>query len=138
MNNEHLQEFDFVVNEFGWIAKIPGSPQLLGQEVTLFISTFPEKAEECAGVSKKQAELLRSIVPSLTELLKRVEYELVAYNKDSDPEFYTAICNPQVWLNIEDNDDCSWQVVVQRSDSPDFGYHAEFKGVEFVELWAAD
>ncbi len=28
--------------------------------------------------------------------------------------------------------------MIERTDNPDFGYHAEFKGTNFVEIWAGD
>ena len=88
-------------------------------------------------VSASQAALVRLITPALPTILKRVEQEMIAYN-DHDPEFRAFLSDPQVWLSSEHDDGEAWTFVIERTDNPDFGYHTEFKGTSFVEIWAGD
>ncbi len=80
---------------------------------------------------------MRMITPALPAILKRVEEAMVTYN-DHDPNFREFVRNPYVWLDSEEDNGQSWTFVIERTDNPDFGYHAEFKGTEFVEIWAGD
>jgi hypothetical protein len=53
-------------------------------------------------------------------------------------ELGTVFGNPKLWLSADVEDEREWTLVVERSDWPDFGWHLEFHGVEFRELWAGD
>jgi hypothetical protein len=140
MSDQCLQELGPVASDFGWRAKLPGAPLLFGKEVTLFIFTgiAPMSSAPLPSISLKQAALVHSIIPALQEVIRRVEEELSAYEPDLASDANAVFCNPQVWLDSEDNDCSSWTLIVERSDWEDYGYHAEFKGTEFVELWAGD
>jgi hypothetical protein len=65
-----------------------------------------------------------------------VETELTAYAEKLEPEFRSVLRDPRIWLDAERDDGISWTFVIERTDWPDFGYHVEFKGIEFVEIWA--
>jgi hypothetical protein len=137
----NLDLFDLAAGEYGWSAAFPpGSPCLFGKEISLEIHTrmTPNDPPTLPPISASQASLVDSIIPVLPSLVQRVEIELEAYSKEFNPEFQKVISHPHVWLNSENDDGLSWTFVVERSDAPDFGYHAEFKGTEFVELWAGD
>ncbi len=139
MNDSQLPELRLFPYEYGWHANLDESLRLFDHRVNLEIQTrlIPTKPAVLTPVSKTQAELVRKIIPDLSSLLSRVETELRNYNS-SDPEFLTEFNDPRIWLNCETDDGASWTVVVGRKDWPDFGYHAEFNGTEFVELWAGD
>ncbi len=141
MSDQLLSEYKLLPDEYGWTGGFPGGPHLLfGREVGLEIHTrsVPDDPPVLPPVSASQATLVRAIAPALSDLLKRVEKELIRYNEKFDPEFGNYIRDPIVWLSSEHDDGVSWSFVVERTDNPDFGYHAEFRGTEFVELWSAD
>ncbi|AOS45959.1 hypothetical protein Verru16b_03050 [Lacunisphaera limnophila] len=60
-----------------------------------------------------------------------------SYHQDHEPAFQDFLDRPHIWLDYE-CDGKTWSFVVGRTDNPDFGYHADFRGLEFIELWAAD
>jgi hypothetical protein len=113
---------------------------LFGKEVSLEVHTrtTPGESDTTPTITASQAALVRRIIPALSSVVERVETELRAYNEKYDPGFERCICDPQIWLHSESDDGLSWTFVIERADNPDFGYHAEFKGTDFVELWAGD
>ena len=136
MSRPYLPEFSLTPGDCGWTARLPGSPCLFGQEVSLEIHTrmIPTEANDLPTVSWSQASLVRSLVLKLPSLLQRVERELVAYNQTLDPDFYSVICHPHNWLSSESDDGVSWTFVVSRTDNPDYGYDLEFSGTELIQL----
>ena len=98
---------------------------------------MPDNPKVLPPVSERQAVLVRQITPALAAILKRVEEAMIAYN-DHDPSFRAFIRDPHVWLDSEDDDGESWTFVIERTDNPDFGYHSEFRGTNYVEIWAGD
>jgi hypothetical protein len=99
---------------------------------------IPIEPKVLPPVSPSQASLVRSIVPALPSILHRVESELTAFTQKHDPDFHTAVRHPHIWLDSESDDGVSWTFVVGRTDNPDFGYDLEFRGTEFIQLWAGD
>lgn len=141
MSNRQLHNFSLTPGDYGWSAHpAPDSPRLFGKEVSLEIHTrsIPSEPKILPSVSQSQTALVRSLVPALPSILQRAERELTAYNEKYDPEFHRAIHNPHIWLSSETDDGITWTLIVGRVDNPDFGYHAEFQGTEFIELWAGD
>jgi len=141
MDTSFHQEFALAPDAYGWTGKFPGGPhRLFEKEIALEIHTrlIPIEPVVLPDVSGRQANLVRAIAPGLPIILKRVEKELIDYAYKFDPKFNEVIDRPHVWLNCEDDDGPSWTFVVGRADSPDFGYHLEFKGSEFIRIWAAD
>jgi len=141
MSNQFLPEFNLQPDEYGWTGRFPGGPHcLFGKEISLEIHTrsLRTRPKVLPPVSASQAALVSAITPELPTILKRVEEELTAYNRKYDAGFKEFVRDPHVWLSCESEDGTSWTFVVERIDSPDFGYHAEFKGTKFIELWAGD
>src|SRR5437016_6120462 len=137
---QRLPEFTLAPTDYGWSGRFPGEPrQIFGKEVRVQIDTrlVPDEPKVLPPVSMTQATLVRIIAPALPAVLKRVEEAMVAYH-EHDPDFRAFIRDPQVWLSSEDDDGQSWTFVIERTDNPDFGYHAEFKGTNFVKIWAGD
>jgi len=140
VNKKRLSEFDFTPTDYGWSGSFPGEKRyLFGKEISLRIDTrlVPNNPKTLPPISKHQAELTRTIAIVLPAALKKVEEAMVGYN-DHDPDFRSFIRDPGVWLDSEHDDGLSWTFVVERTDNPDFGYHVEFKGTNFVEIWAGD
>src|SRR5712671_7913797 len=141
MSSQHLSEFSLTPGDYGWSAHLPpGSPRLFGEEVVLEIHTrtIPGEPKILPPVSRRQASLVRSLIPALPSLLQRVENELTTCNQKRDPDFHTVIRHPHIWLSNESDDGVSWTFVVGRTDNPDFGYDLEFKGTEFIQLCTGD
>jgi hypothetical protein len=99
---------------------------------------IPNEPKVLPPISPNQAVLVKKIARALPLLIKQLEQEFIIYNQEFDPDFREFLTHPHVWLDAEAKDKTTWTFVVERIDNPDFGYHAEFKDVEFVELWAGD
>jgi hypothetical protein len=139
-NRGSLAGFDLTSDKTGWTGKFPGGQYtVFGKEICLHVDT--REAMNAPGtpppISTKQAALVSSLVPTLPSLLKKVEEVMIGYDKD-EPGFREFVRNPHVWLNSDDDDGVSWTFVIERTDNPGFGYHLEFKGTKFVEIWAGD
>lgn len=81
--------------------------------------------------------LVRQVLAGLPALLGIAEAQLGA-SADDDDRVEDVACRPHVWLSAEVEDEMDWTLVVERTDWPDFGWHLEFHGLEFRELWAGD
>lgn len=137
---EQLPEFALTPTDYGWTGKFPGGPwQIFGKEISVQIDTrmVPNKPQVLPQVSASQAALVHTIAPALPAIIGRVEQEMVKYN-DHERGFREFVRNPQIWLSSEKDDGKTWAFVIERTDNPDFGYHAEFKGTKFIEIWAGD
>jgi hypothetical protein len=137
---ERLPEFVLAPTDYGWTGRFPGGPwRIFGKEVSVEIDTraVPYRPEVLPSVSVSQAELVHKITPALSAILTQVEQAMVKYN-NHDADFRQHIAHPQVWLNSEKDDGLTWAFVIERTDNPDFGYHTEFKGTNFIEIWAGD
>lgn len=141
MSSQLLPDFMLQPFDYGWKSGFPNGPwRLFGREVSVEIHTriVPYRPIDLSPISEKQAALVRKIASELGEIIKRVETELTAYDSSFDSDFQDFITNPSVWLSSEKDDGQTWAFVIERTDNPDFGYHAEFKGTEFIELWGGD
>ena len=137
---ERLPDFVLAPTDYGWTGRFPGGPwQIFGREVCVQIDTreVPDDPKVLPSVSASQAALVHTIAPALPAILKRVEEEMVKYN-DHEPGFREFVRGPQVWLSSKKDDGDTWAFVIERTDNPDFGYHTEFKGTNFIEIWAGD
>ncbi|HXC35307.1 MAG TPA: hypothetical protein VNV43_05490 [Candidatus Acidoferrales bacterium] len=137
---DRLPDFRLAPNEYGWTGKFPGGPwRIFGKEISVQIDTraVPYRPKDLPAVSVSQASLVHLIAPVLPMIIKRVEEAMVNYN-DFDPDFRKYIRDPQVWLSSKKDDGKTWAFVIELTNSPDFGYHTEFKGTNFVEIWAGD
>ena len=143
MSPNPLPEFFWTAHSQGWSAPLPNAPRFFGREIGLDIHTRPidsiysAQSEPPPPVSDSQASLVREILLFLPSIVDQVERALIAYEKD-DPDFQRVVLNPHIWLSIEDDDRWSWAFVVESTENPDFGWHAEFKGSELKELWSGD
>ena len=141
MNSPLLPELSLAPGDYGWTGQLPEEiHRLFGREIGVEIHTreVPDDPKVLPPVSQSQAALVGSIKISLPAILKRVEAEMVEYNQKFDPDFRGFIKRPHIWLRSSKDDGMSWTFVIGRTYNPDFGYHAEFKGTEFVELWSGD
>jgi hypothetical protein len=137
---ERLPEFVLAPTDYGWTGRFPGGPwRIFDKEVSVEIDTraIPGDPEALPPVSVSQAALVHMITPALPAILTRVEQAMVKYN-DHNPDFRKYVRNPQVWLSSEKDDGLTWTFVIERTDNHDFGYHTEFKGTNFIEIWAGD
>ena len=140
ITRQRLPEFTLTPTDYGWEGSFPGEVhKLFDQEVHVKIDTrtVPDDPEILPPVSVNQAELVRLITSNLNAILKQVHEVMLKYN-DYDPDFAEFVEDPHVWLDSERDNGESWTFVIERSDSPDFGYHVEFIGTDFVEIWAGD
>src|SRR3954463_9293717 len=135
-----FSDLQFTPHEYGWEAPLPNAPRLFGHPISIDIHprSVPTDPPTLPPISEDQAALAQKILLHLGAIIERVEAELIAYIKKWEPNFQQLVCDPNIWLNCETNDGESWTMIVHRTDNPDFGYHAEFRNAEFIELWAGD
>jgi hypothetical protein len=137
---DRLPDFRLAPNEYGWTGKFPGGPwRIFGKEISVQINTrnLYYRSKQLPAVSANQVAIVHLIAAALPAIIKRVEKAMVKYN-DFEPDFRKFIKDPHVWLSREKDDGETWAFVIERTDNPDFGYHTEFKGTNFVEIWAGD
>jgi hypothetical protein len=105
---------------------------------------FTTEVYPVAGVPQRPKEpelaLARNVLRNLDEVLAsaRLNYlkEYVRFQ-----EFLEGTSHPTVWICRETQEgqgEDRWSFVVELKTAPDFGTHLEFRGLEFLELWAGD
>lgn len=155
--NEHLKRelpmLSFTADEYGWRAEIQASTlKCFGLQVevkidTRNIPTFPSQLPE---VDEKQAILVALILSEFPRILPIIEEQFEKTVRPYDPEYRNTLCKPHLWIRLADcpdsnnsyaphvRKDMEWTFVCGRTDNPDFGYHFEFNGTRFIELWSGD
>lgn len=75
----------------------------------------------------------------LPELVRDAEKRLLEYANESTPMITTSddIQNPHIWLDPEAESEAQWTIVVEMKDNDGYGWHIEFNGAEFRDLWSA-
>ena len=132
-----IQKSSFQETERDWIASVPpGFGVLFGQPLSIKVGRHIDEGDSMADES---LDLVRQILATLPEVLRLAAAALERYEKNDQPVL-ACLTRPYIWLGTEndDEDKTLWTLVVERSDWPDFGYHIEFKGTDFVEIWAGD
>jgi len=104
------------------------------------IGIWIESADDGSCPAPEMRALLDQILCDLPSVIDSAQTELSRYENDSEEDYSTHIKNPHIWLTIDlvPNDPTAWTFVVERDDWPDFGWHIEFRGIRFHEIWAGD
>ncbi len=145
MHGDLLSALNLQPHKLGWSGLIRDAPRFFGREISIDVHTLEFDIEHHnrkdgvapPAISAKQASLVRLILPALSSIVECVEREMTDVEA-SDPGFREVVRNPHVWLSAEADDDLSWTFVVESTMNPDFGWHFEFKGAEFLEVWSGD
>jgi hypothetical protein len=138
MPADMLSDLNLMPHEYGWHAPLRNAPRFLGHGLSIDIHTrlIPYDPEILPPISATQAALVRSLLPFLGPIIERVEREVVEY--EPDDRWRAVIDNPHIWLSNEDEDGESWTFVIESTENPDYGWHVEFKRLEFHCIWAGD
>lgn len=137
-----LRKLAFKPDVYGWRAVLPPAAPKLFEKLAIILDVntrlYPQKPEALPEISETQEALLDRLSPALPIVVKRVELALTKFHKKHEPNFLAKIDKPRIWLAKHNDDGITWAFITGRKDNKDFGYHAEFKGEKFVELWAGD
>ena len=130
-------------DKFGWWAELPlAAGDFLGTPMRINVQTRPiPEAGAPPRPNEAELQLVRIVLEGWRPVLLRAETEFRAYNAPHDPNAENIIREPHVWIDREcmtEEGQSRWTLVVGRRDAPDFGYHLEFEGTEFLEIWAGD
>jgi hypothetical protein len=134
---------DLKRTKYGWRAVLPVEfGNFFGRPVGIDFQTreVPERRPPPA-VSESEKELVRTILLRLREVLQEAERQFEQYNAGADPPAVSMVADPQIWLHREDAEvahPTRWALVVGARRAPDFGWHLEYDGTEFREIWAGD
>ncbi|QDT14030.1 hypothetical protein [Alienimonas californiensis] len=143
----------------GWQAPIPREIAAF-RDVPLRLSIGTSNAENRAAEAVAPAPngeelaLARRVLRDLTTVLGQVQVEFAkeeaqeraAIEKSPKPIEVPPIEDPHLWIEREFVQEAvaegrlpeRWTFVIGRAGWPDFGYHLEFEGTTFDELWAGD
>lgn len=118
-----------------WRAALPiESGTLFGQPLALVAEVG--RPGLVGGGDVGATPLVREILENLPGLLAVAGPHLASYEEGED--IVSLVSNPKIWLSAEVGDERAWTLVVERVDWEDFGWHLEFQGLDFVEIWAGD
>src|SRR5437879_13389775 len=116
-----------------WIAAIPSEEgTLLGRGLSIHVD---RKRGGRDGMAPDDFALIQTILGSLPKLLERATQSLKEYEL-KDPSSLNHVRSPHIWFTGDEVEDrTKWTIVVGRDDQSDFGWHIEFRGTNFVEIW---
>lgn len=127
----------FRENEYGqWVREVPRSQgTFLGEPIAVAIDRGSAGEQ---GPQAAERALLEQILAQLPSILKTAEKALADYEEGAARDYEAHIEGPTIWVPKDHRRPAEWTFVVERDDWEDFGWHIEFEGVEFVEIWAGD
>ena len=132
-----IRRHSFKETDRDWTAIVPPEHgTFFGQPLSIEVCRY---RDEAGALSDSSLALVHQILESLPEVLRLGSEALERYEK-GDPSVLTNLIKPLIWLGSEndDEDETLWTLVVERADWPDYGYHIEFRGTDFMEIWAGD
>ena len=140
VNRKLLPGFVLTHIPLGWKGKFPGGAKLFGKPVLLIAETqeMPDFSKRPAPVSERQAALVKEIRQNLPAIVKRAKKEIEAIGIEPDEDGDEIPLNIYVWLHFKNDDGTSWELVAERANGSNFGYHLAYQGTRFVEAWAGD
>lgn len=80
------------------------------------------------------------ILLQLRDVVREAEQHFENYNM-TNPDAKGLVSEPHIWIArdaIEEHGPNRWAFVTGTKSAPDFGWHVEFDGTEFREIWAGD
>jgi hypothetical protein len=130
-------------NKYGWSTAIPAEfGTFFGTQLTIEFETRPIPSKgRPPEVSDSEKELARTILLHLDDILQETERRFEAYNTEFDPDSTIQVSKPNIWISrdqAEETQPNRWAVVIGAKGAPDFGWHVEFNGIEYHEIWAGD
>jgi hypothetical protein len=126
-------------DRWGWRATLPDI-RFIGKAVSLRVDTQPIPTDgPSPPLDETETALVRLVLGNLPGLLTEIERH---YRSHADsPDIIGRFHEPHVWLSrdwlAEEGPDF-WSFVVGIADAPDWGIHAEFRGLEFQQIWSGD
>jgi hypothetical protein len=87
-----------------------------------------------------ETELVRLVLAGLAGVIAEAERRYMAFNADF-PDVITKAHRPRIWVCREfmERDGLDrWAFASGISDAPDWTICIEFRGLEFLEIWAGD
>jgi hypothetical protein len=111
----------------------------VGVSIDLQTRSFPE-AGEPPKVNANEKALVKSILSNLIPVLQEAERNFEIFNTQA-PEAMSLVSDPHIWIDRsrgEEGQPNEWDLVIGVKEAPDFGFHIEFKGLEYRGIWAGD
>jgi len=140
LNRKRLPGFRLKRIPMGWKGTFPGGPRLFGKPVLLIAETqdVPDFSKLPPPLSTLQAALVQEIAQGFAAILKRGKKEVEQIGIEPAEDGGEAPLNIYVWLHFANDDGKSWELVVERADGSNFGYHLAYQRMKFIETWAGD
>lgn len=128
-------------DRYGWAADLPNSSAtFFGHALKLQIETSDlPVTQEPPAPSRVELNLATMILQNLEALVATCQTMFIEANPSLESTALKHIINPHFWISREFiGDGKHWEFVIGRDDAPDFGYHLEFDGLNYLGLSAGD
>lgn len=119
----------------GWSMTLPASAgQCFGQRIDVLCTGFRSRTVE-PPLDKQEIELLTTILTHLPQLAARAEQAWEEYGGEGQLDESDRLSRPRIFINRTKLTG-PWAMVIEIAGSS-FGWHVEFEGLQFKEIWAA-
>jgi hypothetical protein len=91
------------------------------------------------AVNASELSLAKLIMAELPAVLAQALARFHDYVRDSDHSPERHVQDPVIWIDRDTRTEYGalrWSLVVHHGEWPDYGWHIEFDGTRFVEIWA--
>ena len=138
-NNFGVSPSDFRLESDGfsdpdWRTKLPVSQgTFLGQVIDISIDC---RSTKDTTPNEEDFSLIELVLSHLATILPATEAALDDYNTGAVFDYKELAINPTIWIPEERDTPTEWSFVVERKDWPDFGWHIEFDGGKFLDIWS--
>jgi hypothetical protein len=124
---------------WGWRARLPGI-RFFGKPVSLRVDTQPfPTGGPSPPPDATELALVRLVLGALPGLLP----EIVRHFREhaDSPDILDRLHKPIVWLSrdwLAEEGPERWSFVTGIAGAPDWGIHADFAGLTFLDIWSGD
>jgi hypothetical protein len=129
---------------YKWRMRLPAEAgTFCGRRISLEISPLLWGKRGEPPLTSREIRLVEQILEHLPRLVRKAEREWWGYR--GDPDFPQTVKNPRIWIRREDqagDKKGEWAFVIEQRNDPErggfagYGWHVEFKGMRFLEIWA--
>lgn len=127
--------------ESGWQGELPATcGTFLKHSVAISFQTRSTFDADPPPLPTPDQVSLALMILELPEIFVDAEQRFLEYTKQ-EPTDRAQVMNPVVWISDEvqrAQGFTRWTLVIHRHDCPDFGYHVEFDGAKFLEIYSGD
>ncbi|WP_157491730.1 hypothetical protein [Flammeovirga sp. SJP92] len=134
-----ISKKDFNKVEHYWIMKNTNM-FFLDKEVFIIIETITDYEQPLPDIYNEQIDILNSILLKWEFLVSQIENGILSYEKITRKKLIDSFSRPHIrlFMDVETGKpvkENEWYFIVGVKENEEFGWHSEFKGLNYIQTW---